>query len=55
MATVNGNNISNAQNLINGMGQKTVKVVKSDRGLIERKDLEDKVILVEDNRQVLFG
>ena len=55
MATVNGNNISNAQNIINGMSEKKVKVVKADKGLIERKDLEDKVILVEDNRQVLFG
>ena len=36
--------------------KQTVKYIKTDNSLIERKDLEnEKVILTEDNRQVLFG
>lgn len=33
-----------------------VKYIKKDKSLIERESLEnEKVILTEDNRQVLFG
>lgn len=50
------NDIANAQNIINDMhNQKVVKYVKRDRGLLERKDYEDEIILTEDKRQVLLG
>ena len=56
MATINGNKISDAQEIINGMSdKKKVKYVKGDKGLIERDKIDDSIILVEDNRQVLFG
>lgn len=49
--------MENAQEILSRMNKKqTVKYIKTDNSLIERKDLEnEKVILTEDNRQVLFG
>ena len=56
MPTINENQLSNAQELVNKMSGKNVKYIKKDKGLIEREDLKDEqVILMEDNRQVLFG
>ena len=49
--------MENAQEILSRMNKKqTVKYIKTDNRLIERKDVEnEKVILTEDNRQVLFG
>lgn len=53
---LNTNNIENAQDIINKLNSQKVKYVKKDKGLIERNTLKDeKVILTEDNRQILFG
>ena len=54
---MNANQINNAANLIESINeeQQRVKIVKKDRGLLERTQNEDKIILTEDNRQVLLG
>ena len=50
------NNIENAQELIGKLNSQKVKYVKKDKGLIERDTVKDeKVILAEDNRQILLG
>jgi hypothetical protein len=51
---INENKINNAENIIDSMGNVTIKRVKKDNGLLERSQSE-KIILVEDNRQVLLG
>lgn len=51
---INENKISNAQNIIDSMSEVQVKRVKKDRGLLERTE-NDKIIIMEDNRQVLLG
>lgn len=52
----NSNNVESAENLIGKLNSEKVKYIKKDKGLIERKSAEDeKVILTEDNRQILFG
>ena len=51
---INENKINNAANIIDSMENVTVKRVKKDNGLLERSQSE-KIILVEDNRQVLLG
>lgn len=58
MKTLNSNNMSQAESLINKINEKNgnVKVIRKERGLMERDNSkEDKVILTEDNRQILFG
>lgn len=58
MGTNNSNDMAKAANIIDSFNgeNKNVKRVKKDRGLIERTEGKDeKIILVEDNRQVLFG
>lgn len=58
MKTLNSNNMSQAESLINEINEKksNVKVIRKERGLMERDNSkEDKVILAEDNRQILFG
>ena len=54
---LNENNFANAQNLLNSLGgNKKVKRIRKEAGLIERTQLDnEKIILTEDNRQVLFG
>ncbi len=53
---LNENNFANAQNLLNSLGgNKKVKRVRKEAGLIERTQSDEKIILTEDNRQVLFG
>ena len=49
--------MENAQEILSRLNkQPKVKYVKTDNSLIERESLEnEKVILTEDNRQVLFG
>lgn len=58
MKTLNSNNMSQAESLINEINEKNsnVKIICKERGLMERDNSkEDKVILTEDNRQILFG
>lgn len=53
---MNSNNIESAQELIGKLNSEKVKYIKKDKGLIERDTLKDeKLILTEDNRQILFG
>ena len=44
--------ISIAEELVQNLTPETVKVVKKDRGLIERTE-SSKIVVTEDNRQVL--
>jgi hypothetical protein len=50
--------INYMENIVNGMDKNTtsdaVKRIKSEKGLIERTE-SSKIILSEDNRQVLLG
>lgn len=53
---LNANKLSEAQEIIDDMTGKKAKVVriKKETGLLEREETE-KVILVEDNRQLICG
>lgn len=56
MDNLNSNKINSASKIVDSMVNTNVKVVKKDKGLMERDSMDDKkVILTEDNRQVLFG
>ena len=56
MDTINANKMQDAQSLIDNLTGKKVKYIKKDAGLIERASLKDeKIILTEDNRQILLG
>lgn len=44
--------IEKVEDLVQNINKPKVKVIKKDRGLIERTETE-KVVLTEDNRQVL--
>ena len=57
MAVMNSNKINKAEMIIEGLADdnKIIKKVKKDRGLMERSEVEQKIILEEDNRQVIFG
>ena len=57
MGTLNSNNINKAEMIIEDLSDnnKIVKKIKKDRGLMERSEVEQKIILEEDNRQVIFG
>ena len=47
--------MNNAQNILDSMSTPvTIKRIKKDAGLLERKESEQ-IILTEDNRQVLLG
>lgn len=53
---MNANVINNAEKLIESISKgEKVKFIKKDRGLLERTENEEKIILAEDNRQVLLG
>lgn len=56
---LNANKLSKAEELVNGLtnnSNATIKRVKNDRGLIEKTEADNnKVILVEDNRQIICG
>ena len=52
---MNANLINNAEQLIESNEEQKVKYIKRDRGLLERTENEEKIILAEDNRQVLLG
>lgn len=51
-------NVNHMENIVNGMDKKNnptpVKRIKNEKGLIERTE-SSKIILAEDNRQVLLG
>lgn len=55
---MNMSDINYMENIVNGMDKNatpnTIKRVKNDKGLIERTE-SSKIILTEDNRQVLLG
>lgn len=57
---LNENNVVKAEelvnNLVNTKDTSNVKRIKRERGLIERANADNnKVILVEDNRQIICG
>ena len=56
---LNANKLSKAEELVNGLTNNsnvTIKRVKNDRGLIEKTESDkNKIILVEDNRQIICG
>ena len=54
---MNANVLNNAQSIIESINgeRKNVKFIKRERGLMERQEMEEKVILTEDNRQILLG
>lgn len=50
--------MSRANDIINGLNgnKKNIKYVRKEQGLIERTNKDDeRIILAEDNRQILFG
>lgn len=54
---LNSNKLNKAEELVNNLTNNTVvKRVKSEKGLIEKTEAgKDKIILVEDNRQIICG
>ena len=53
---MNANLMNNAECLIESINEEAkVKIVKRDRGVLERTENQEKIILTEDNRQVLLG
>ena len=55
---LNENKLDRAQNIINDMNipeGAEIKRIKNDKGLIERTEANKKIILVEDNRQIICG
>ena len=54
---LNTNKLNKAEELVNNLTNNTVvKRVKSEKGLIEKAEAgKDKIILVEDNRQIICG
>ena len=54
MNNINANNLEKAEELMDKLTQRNVKVLKKEKGLIERvEDRDKKVIIVEDNRQLI--
>jgi hypothetical protein len=55
---MNANNMSRAASIVSEMAgsQPKVKLIRKERGLLEREEMEnEKIILAEDNRQLIFG
>lgn len=55
---LNSNKLNKAEELINNLtnNNTVIKRVKSEKGLIEKTEADkNKVILVEDNRQIICG
>ena len=53
---MNANLMNTAEHLIESINEEQrVKFIRKERGLLERTENEDKIILTEDNRQVLLG
>lgn len=56
MEAINSNAMYKAQSIIDGIGNNSnIKRVKKDRGLMERSEASEKIILEEDNRMIMFG
>lgn len=56
MEAMNSNKMENAQEIIQQLNGAKIKVIKKEDGLIEREKFDDtKLILAEDNRQILLG
>ena len=54
---MNANKLTTAKGIvsnINSNSKTTIKVVKADKGLLEKTDSE-KIIITEDNRQIILG
>lgn len=53
---INSNKMENAQAIVDSLNAHKVKIIKKEDGLLEREKMDDnKVILSEDNRQILLG
>lgn len=55
---LDGNKINKANQLVNNLisnDNVKIKKVRKDKGLIEKTNIENKVIIVEDNRQIICG
>lgn len=56
MEYVDSNKLEAAQDIVDSLSKAKVKRVKKDAGLLEKEKFDDsKIILAEDNRQILFG
>ena len=57
MVTINENKIADAESILNNMQnvKPSVKVVKKDKGLFEKYESAEKIIITEDNKQILLG
>ena len=57
MITINENKIADAEKILSNMQdvKPSVKVVKKDKGLFERYESAEKIIITEDNKQLLLG
>ena len=57
MVTINENKIADAESILNNMQnvKPSVKVVKKDKGLFEKYESAEKIIITEDNKQHLLG
>ena len=55
--TINENKIADAESILNNMQnvKPSVKVVKKDKGLFEKYESAEKIIITEDNKQLLLG
>ena len=57
MVTINENKIADAESILNNMQnvKPSVKVVKKDKGLFEKYESAEKIIITEDTKQLLLG
>ena len=57
MVTINENKIADAESILNNMQnvKPSVKVVKKVKGLFEKYESAEKIIITEDNKQLLLG
>ena len=57
MVTINENKIADAESILHNMQnvKPSVKVVKKDKGLFEKYESAEKIIITEDNKQLLLG
>ena len=57
MVTINENKIADAESILNNMQnvKPSIKVVKKDKGLFEKYESAEKIIITEDNKQLLLG
>ena len=57
MFTINENKIADAESILNNMQnvKPSVKVVKKDKGLFEKYESAEKIIITEAHKQLLLG